>query len=428
MAEKKPVKSKVPPKVDLGDLTLQQAMDVANDVATGTDISKSKHKYTDAMKASYKRQQKWMDRVAGRDRPFIMWVPWESPDDDRFDTDKELETLARVEKKGKKPAKVKEGWALTSDLQREIQAGIRESLLREASEDDHYHGPWMGGSAKAGGHPAGGSTEAKFTKKDGSYVEDRVRDVHKPYYDAAFDGVEKDDGPQTIFFTGGGPASGKTTGVLYNPDAGVPGEAGGIPKVVDAKTDALIPGRRAVYVNADQAKDHIPEYQAAVKARSKSGAAYSHEESSHMSKTVLDKAVMEGHSVVFDSVSDNGAEKLHAKVQSLKAKGKAARGVEPRVHADYATIPRSAAHARNEVRYQRSGRYVPDDVVDAAYRGIPSTVQGAMRLDTFDSIRIWDTSGPKGSPPKLVASKVKGKAMVVHDQGGWDRFLQSGDL
>lgn len=303
---------------------------------------------------------------------------------------------------------------LSPDLRRDTGIAAMASF-REGS-DDHFYGAWSGGSKSEGGHAMGpanardashpsGSTDVKYgyslTPGDGKgpgWVPERAK-LHDEYINEITKGVPKADGAPTVSMTGGGPASGKSEGLLNNEGTGLPAMRG-----------------QAVHIDADQAKEKLPEYVAGVKAKNKTAASYTHEESSYMTKAALSTALANGQNVVFDSVADGGVESLAAKVAKMRAAGAKV------INADYATVPLAEAYRRSDARALDKGRFVPHAVIAAGHVGVSQTVSGAIDRNLFDRLRIWDTSG---DTPRIIAAMEGGK-LVVSDQKAFDAFKALG--
>lgn len=279
-----------------------------------------------------------------------------------------------------------------------------ERRVIEAGKDDHFYGGWSGGSRTAGGFPKNEDSDTRHRSANGEYDPERVSGVHEPYYAATLKGVPTSASP-TVYMTGGGPASGKTTGLLNNPQAGIPGTA------------------KAAHINADDAKEYIPEYRAGVKAGNKAAASYAHEESSYMSKVGMARALGSGHDVVYDSVADSGIAKLSSKVQQMREQG------AKRVEASYATLDVKEAIRRSDVRAMATGRFVPHAFIEAAHADVARTTLAAVNTGVFDSLKVFDTGGPLGKPPRLIATYDKaGKGLTVTNSKLWAAFLaRAGD-
>jgi len=252
---------------------------------------------------------------------------------------------------------------------------------------------------KAAAHHASAfkSTEEQHST-DGRWSAER-KAMHKSYTEAVTKDVPTSDTP-TVHMTGGGPASGKSTGLLHNPATKIPGKEG------------------AAHIDPDGAKLHIPEYNDRVKAGDKGAASYVHEESSHMAKSSIDDALAAGHDVVYDSVGDSGIQKLTGKVEKMRAQG------AKRIVAHYATVDVEEAIKRSDKRAERTGRFVPHEYIRQSHADVARTSVAAIETGLFDALDVYDTSGDK---PIHVASYVKGKGLKVHDQAAWDRHKKRGE-
>ena len=284
-----------------------------------------------------------------------------------------------------------------------------DAMLREAAADDHFYGPWLGGPKSQGGGP--GDTEKRFAK-GGVWDPERAAAVHKPYLDSVTKGVATVSEP-VVHMTGGGPASGKSSGLLNNPATGIPGHG------------------QAVHTDPDLAKmgstgkdDHrgvpaIPEYAKASKAGYKGAAGMVHEESSYMANTAVSRALAGKQSAVYDTVGDNGAAKVASKVAKFRKQG------ATRVYGDYATCSVSEALRRNDVRFRETGRYVHKGLIRNKHIDVSKTFQELSTTATFDRLRLWDTNGPK---PRLIAEKTGGGVLKIHDPGAWAAFVATGRM
>lgn len=268
--------------------------------------------------------------------------------------------------------------------------------LTEKAGDDHFYGAWRGGKASAGGGPVGEDTMAQHRGADGKWDAERVASVHQPYVDSTMKGIPASKvQPPTVYMTGGGPATGKTKGLLENPKTGIPGKT------------------KAAHIDPDSAKQAIPEYRAGVKAGDRTIASHVHEESSHMSKLAVAANLAAGHDVVYDSVGDSGIAKLAAKVQQMRDAGAA------RVHAAYATTTVETAFARADARALKTGRYVPHAFIAQAHQDVTRTTLAAINKGIFDKLDVWDTEGT----PRLIARYTKTGGLVVKNKSLWARFL-----
>lgn len=269
---------------------------------------------------------------------------------------------------------------------------------------------WQGG---AKGHK---DTEEAYLK-NGKWAPER-QELHEKYIKDTFEAKkeEKDENGKTklvplghevpkvdeptVYMTGGGPASGKTTGLLHNEKAGIPDKS------------------KAAHINADEAKEFLPEYKAGQRAKDKNAASFVHEESSYVAKKGVVDALKAGHHVVFDSTGDSGIDSLEKKVAQMRAQG------AKKVVANYATLNVDEAIRRSDARAEKSGRFVPHEYLRANHRDVAKTVQGAIERGTFDNLDVWDTNG---RDPVHVASYVKGEGLTIHDKDAWEAFQKRAD-
>ena len=233
---------------------------------------------------------------------------------------------------------------------------------------------------------------------DGKWIPSRVEGVHRPYVDAklATGGYTESN---EVVFMGGGPASGKSS-------------------LTD--TDTIVLPDRHVLVNADEAKDAIPEYIQIIDQRgdwSVNAAAYVHEESSYMSKQLMSEALDGSNNVVLDGTGDSSYAKLQAKVAEARASAR-------RVTAEYVTIDTEEAVARSAARGARSGRRVPEQVIRDTHVGVSEVFPQAAADDLFDEIRLWDNNVPKGEKPILVYEKIAGQPERILRPDLYDDFLR----
>jgi hypothetical protein len=303
------------------------------------------------------------------------------------------------------------------DTRRYTEAEVTSAAVAKSSSatqeafaegsDDHFYGAWKGGRASSGGHPAAGGgadggkdTMALNTNEKGEWKPARVRDVHDPFYASVMEGVPTSKSP-TVYMTGGGPASGKTRGLLENPETGIPGKG------------------KAAHIDPDSAKAAIPEYQRGLKRGDKMAASHAHEESSHMAKAGVVKALANGHDVVYDSVGDSGIDKLSAKVAQMRAQG------AKRIEAQYATVSVAEAIRRSDERAAKTGRFVPHAYIRQAHEDVSRTTQAAIQRGLFDKLDVWDTNA---STAVRIASYTREKGLTIHDQKAWDLFRGIGEV
>lgn len=202
------------------------------------------------------------------------------------------------------------------------------------------------------------------------------------------------DGP-TFTVMGGGPASGKST---LEQSLGFD------------KTGAVV-------VNADKAKDELPEFRRAAKAKDPAGAAIVHEESSAMSKRLQAESLDAGFDTVLDGTGDSTVDNLKSKIDGARARG------ARRVVAEYVTLPTGEALRRMRTRGASNGRFVPPSVLRGLHEAVSATFPEAVRRGLFDEARLWDNDVPMGQPPRLVMEHKGGRTTIL-DPAAWESFLR----
>ena len=213
--------------------------------------------------------------------------------------------------------------------------------------------------------------------------------LHDKIVSDAVDGVPTSANP-TYYVMGGGPAAGKSS-MLATGQVNVP------------------QGKQATQVNADDVKTQLPEYKSMSSAGDLNAAAFSHEESSYLSKRIQSAGMERGTDVVLDGTGDSTAKSIGGKVDSARAQGY-------KVVGNYATVPTDVAIARANDRGRKTGRYVPETVIRQTHAGVSSVFPQVA--GKFDEINLFDTTGR----PRLIAKGGKGKLNII-DQAGYDSFL-----
>lgn len=281
------------------------------------------------------------------------------------------------------------------------EGGHHPSPVASSEEERQGNQSWKGAAAGAR------DTEEAY-KHDGQWDPARAA-MHEDYIQSRLEGVPQNPAGVTVYMTGGGPAAGKTTGLLKNPETHIPDRT------------------QAAHVDADSAKGDgvspndkwqgLPEFRAGVEAKDPAAAAFVHEESAAMSKTGVDRAIRTGRDVVYDSTGDGGIDNLTKKVDAMRAAG------AKRVVANYATLDIDEAVKRSDARAARSGRFVPHDVIRGIHHDVAKTASEAMKRGLFDECNVWDTTS---KTPRLIASYTRQRGMQIHDQELWSKFLSRG--
>lgn len=224
------------------------------------------------------------------------------------------------------------------------------------------------------------------------FTEERTQ-LHEYMVQEAVLGVPTVTDP-TFYMLGGGTASGKTT-MLKSGQITVP------------------EGKEAVQINADDVKEHLPEYRKMVAEKNTDAAAYAHEESSYVTKRMQSAAFETSKNVVLDGTGDSSEESLGKKIISAKRAGYVVNGY-------YATVPTQVALQRAIDRGNKTGRAVPVVIIANNHREVSRIFPFAAK--SFDTIKLFDTL----DGAKLIASGAGGKLDVL-DNAAYESFLAKGN-
>jgi predicted ABC-type ATPase len=205
----------------------------------------------------------------------------------------------------------------------------------------------------------------------------------------------------TFYMLGGGPASGKTTVIKS-----------GLTDIPD-KT-------RAVHINADDAKEMLPENTRMRMSQDDRdffhAAEFTHEESSILAKRIQNRAIENRQDIVLDGTGDSAITKLAKKVETASQEGY-------KVHGVYVTIPTDMAWDRAVGRALGSShRYVPESVVRTTHKDVSVTLPLAIEGGLFDSVSLFDNTS---STVKKIGQGF-GNEFVIYDADGWRDFLAKG--
>lgn len=242
-------------------------------------------------------------------------------------------------------------------------------------------------------NPSGLDTRAMFKGEDGKWTTER-QEFHDKISDKHFVGKTPVDKP-VAYLMGGGPASGKSEFIKSG--------FGEFPE-------------NSVFVDSDKIKGEFPEYQKMLEERNQEAAAFSHEESSELSKDIVDRAVAGKYNSVLDGTGDNNIDNLEAKINKMRASGSP-------IIAHYTTIDVTEALARNIYRAGITGRLVKEEFIRSTYRSISTVVPLAIQRGLYDKFTLWDTMK---QPPTKIASAEKTN-LVIHDKAKWEHFLAGKD-
>lgn len=209
--------------------------------------------------------------------------------------------------------------------------------------------------------------------------------------------LPKADGTPRALFMAGGPASGKTTAL-------------GLPE----NQDILPPG--AVFVDPDEIKSMLPEYNKMVRGYDRYSGTGAHEESSDLAKRLQKEALAKGLHAVIDGAGNSGSGKYAGKIKAVKDAG-----YDPEVL--YVNAPVNVALDRAVSRAQQSGRWMPEDAVREYHQGVSKVFPEVRKLvedGTVSKIKMYDTGGGQGA--QLMAHGGNGSFNVT-DSGLFDAFM-----
>lgn len=243
--------------------------------------------------------------------------------------------------------------------------------------------------------------DTKQSLRDGNrqYVPERL-ELHNRIVDHIVKLIAtkpKPRGKRTVFLAGGGPASGKTE-MLKRLDG--------------------IPSRdSAHHLSADDIKELIPEYQNWVD-QGIDAAELVHGESKHINKKTTARAAATGNDIVLDSTGDGNYYDHRERLMKLKDAGY-------RIEAHYVTTSLENALARERLRYEATGRGVPEDQLVHIHRQVSRVVPASIDDGLYDEFSLWSNDGPAGSAPTLIAHLVDGR-LVKLDEAAWQAFIAKG--
>ena len=200
------------------------------------------------------------------------------------------------------------------------------------------------------------------------------------------------------YMMGGGPASGKSS--------------------VRIAGKVKIP-KNHVLVDPDDLKKPIPEYNRLLEKGNTKAASIVHEESSFLSKSLMDAGVKDSKHVLLDGTGDGGLDSLTKKVARLRKGGR-------KIVANYVTVDTEVAVQRNIARAlnpKKKRGLVPESYVKEVHQKISRIVPRAIENGLFDEFALWDTN--LAGKVRLVA-KAEGKNLTIVDKKLWKRFLAKG--
>jgi len=223
--------------------------------------------------------------------------------------------------------------------------------------------------------------------------------LHDQIVQSTLDGVPSSANP-TLHMMGGGAAAGKSSMV--------------------SSGQVEIPGKgQAAQLNVDDTRRALPEYGAGLAAGDTNISAFTHEESSYVTKRAMQAGFERKTDIVLDGTGNSSATSLNKKIDGARANGYQVNGY-------YATVPVATAIQRSDARGNNPnspdfGRFVPHAVIGAQHAAVARVLPTVA--PRFDSVKLFDTSG---ATPRLLMQGGKG-TMTIVDQAGFDSFKAIGD-
>jgi predicted ABC-type ATPase len=203
------------------------------------------------------------------------------------------------------------------------------------------------------------------------------------------DPKNKNKKDRKTYIVGGNTGSGKSTVLDYHL----------IPK-------GLVPSEsEAALIDPDFVKKALPGYDDGAGAGKVHG----------QSQTVTDKIIKDSASDGMDMViTGSGASRQLTHIREANNRGESVIG-------HWVHIPQSKASQRIRTRMNKNGRYIPDNTAHMA-ASIPRTISAAFEEDLLEEFYLWDNDVPEGSPPKLIAKKVRGSKFEIFDKPKFEEF------
>ena len=270
---------------------------------------------------------------------------------------------------------------------------------KEAERDMEATGtpknPHVGNYGATSTHESNGEDSLADHVDDKGALNPEREALHREIIDETFEGKEPAEGQATHVIMGGGSGAGKSSVI----ESGL----------------SEIPGTTVV-VDSDEIKKQLPEFNNMIAdGQINDAAKFVHEESSALAKRMTGIA----HEGNFNSMLDGTGSNVEGKIHEARAAGKRVDGV-------YVTISTEAAIERADLRAKQTGREVPLDVILATHRDVSRELTRCAPM--FDSVRLFDNSGPPGSTPILIAIGGNGQGLTAMpgQESKLDDFIRKG--
>ena len=232
-------------------------------------------------------------------------------------------------------------------------------------------------------------THILYQDKEGNYNEERTS-LHRSIVQDKINQGSTNLG--TSFFLGGAPATGKSS---------------------LEKSGQVVYPQGILRVDPDGIKAELPEYKLMADNKMSKAASLVHEESSKITKDIVNNAADNKLDAVIDTVGDGTFEKVAEKAKQQRDAGK-------RVVAHYVTTDVETSLTREAARAEKTGRKVPNDYIKSMHKEISVIFPKLATNNTFNELHLYDNNG---STPKLIYSKKDGKETIL-DANAYNKFLK----
>lgn len=243
------------------------------------------------------------------------------------------------------------------------------------------------------------NTKEKYCNANGEYVEERKK-LHKSIIDYYIEDYEENsNNPPKAILLGGGSASGKSTLSKF---------------WIEIFNKEEIP---LVYIDCDEIKSLIPEYEDYKRFNVNKAAYYVHDESSDIAAELLEQAIRKKKNILYDGTMKN-LKKYRKLVGDLSNNGYY-------ITLNVVDVPIPIARERAKVRAEKTHRDVPDDILVESHQKVPITFKVIKEL--VDEYGLFDTSNTTNDVlPYLVTEKNRKGEVIVYDKEKLDRFYDKG--
>jgi predicted ABC-type ATPase len=187
-----------------------------------------------------------------------------------------------------------------------------------------------------------------------------------------------------VYMTGGAPANGKSALI----DSG-----------------KLTHPKGILNIDPDAIKKKLPEYNRMVKQGDSTAANAVHEESSYLSKRIVDGGLKKNYDLLIDGVGNGDYDDLIAKFTKYKTAGK-------KIRADYVTLDTDLSLELARKRAIKTGRKVPETYIRAMNKSVSQIVPRIIKDKVIDELYLWDTN--INGKPRLILTMINGKLKMVN--------------